>query len=76
MYVGLKRIVFTCMCICLYFYHNCRIVRGGNNLCDGEVNENNKVLIVKRINDWGFGNKKQVVFLTYSYINLGGLAKF
>lgn len=36
-----------------------KIVRGGNNICDGEVSDHNKALVAKRVNDGGFGNKKQ-----------------
>ena len=80
MLLVLELLIYTNICITYSLFKNayfhCRIVRGGNNLCDGEVSDNNKALVVKRINDWGFGNKKQVVFLSYGYMNLGGLTKF
>ena len=45
-----------------------RIVRGGNNICDGEVSDHNKALVAKRVNDGGFGNKKQVPCLIIPFV--------
>ncbi|XP_053379211.1 urease subunit alpha-like isoform X2 [Mercenaria mercenaria] len=36
-----------------------RIVRGGNGLCDGQISDNNLSLVMKRVADGNFGNKKQ-----------------
>lgn len=36
-----------------------RIVRGGNNICDGEVSNHNEAVVATRITDKQFGNKKQ-----------------
>lgn len=36
-----------------------RIIRGGNGLCDGEVDEKNLPKVLKRVNERGFGNKEQ-----------------
>ena len=37
-----------------------RIVRGGNNICDGEVSTTNQSAVAKRIDSLRFGNLKQV----------------
>ena len=38
----------------------CRIVRGGNNLCDGPVDSRNLKKVMDNVQALGFGHKKQV----------------
>ena len=51
--------VLLCHGSVIYFLSS-RIVRGGNNICDGEVSNHNEAVVATRITDKQFGNKKQV----------------